>query len=49
MIGQLEILIDTYTDFAKGTTGLRALRTIEIVVRPNRLRRCKTQLNKAFN
>ena len=33
MFGQLEILVDPYTDFAKGTTGVRALQTIDIAVR----------------
>ena len=29
----LEILVDPYTDFAKGTTVVRALQTIDIAVR----------------
>ena len=29
----MEILVDPYTDFAEGTTGVRALQTIEIAVR----------------
>ena len=29
----LEILVDPYTDFAKGTTGIRALQSIDIAVR----------------
>ena len=29
----LEILVDHYTDFAKGTTGVRVLQTIDIAVR----------------
>ena len=33
MFGQLEILVDPYTDFAKGTTGVRALQSIDIAVR----------------
>ncbi len=33
MWGGLEILVDPYTDFAKGTTGVRALQTIDIAVR----------------
>ena len=28
MFGQLEILVDPYTDFAKGTVGVRALQSI---------------------
>ena len=31
--GTLEIIVDPYTDFAKGTTGVRALQTIDIAVR----------------
>ena len=33
MFGQLEILVDPYADFAKGTVGVRALQSIDIVVR----------------
>ena len=33
LYGTLEILVDPYTDFAKGTTGMRALQTIGIAVR----------------
>ena len=33
MFGQLEILVDPYTDFAKGTDGVRALQSINIAVR----------------
>tara|TARA_R100001443_G_scaffold20169_1_gene32063 strand:- start:885 stop:2507 length:1623 start_codon:yes stop_codon:yes gene_type:complete len=33
MWGGLEILVDPYTDFAKGTTGVRALQSIDIAVR----------------
>ena len=33
LYGTLEILVDPYTDFAKGTTGVRALQTIDIAVR----------------
>ena len=33
MWGNLEILVDPYTDFAKGTTGIRALQSIDIAVR----------------
>ncbi len=33
MWGSLEILVDPYTDFAKGTTGVRALQSIDIAVR----------------
>ena len=33
MFGQLEILVDPYTDFAKGTVGDRALQSIDIAVR----------------
>ena len=33
LFGTLEILVDPYTDFAKGTTGIRALRSIDIAVR----------------
>ena len=33
MFGQLEIPIDPYADFAKGTVGLRALQSIDIAVR----------------
>ena len=29
----LEILAEPYTDFAKGTTGIRALQSIDIAVR----------------
>ena len=29
----MEILVDFYSDFAKGTTGVRALQTIDIAVR----------------
>ena len=32
MFGQLEILVDPYTDFAKGTVGVRALQSIDIAV-----------------
>ena len=33
LYGTLEILVDPYTHFAKGTTGVRALQTIDIAVR----------------
>ena len=33
MFGQLEILVDPYTDFAKGTVGVRGLQSIDIAVR----------------
>ena len=33
MWGNLEILVDPYTDFAKGTTGVRALQSVDIAVR----------------
>ena len=33
MWGTLEILVDPYTDFAKGTVGVRALQSIDIAVR----------------
>ena len=33
MFAQLEILVDSYTDFAKGTVGVRALQSINIGVR----------------
>lgn len=33
MYGTLEILTDPYTDFAKGTVGVRALQSIDIAVR----------------
>ena len=33
LYGTMEILVDPYTDFAKGTTGVRALQTIDIAVR----------------
>ncbi len=33
MWGSLEILVDPYTDFSKGTTGVRALQSIDIGVR----------------
>ena len=33
MFGQLEILVDPYTDFGKGTDGVRALQSIDIAVR----------------
>ena len=33
MFGQLEILVDPYTDLAKGTVGVRALQSIDIAVR----------------
>ena len=33
MWGSLEILVDPYTDFAKGTVGVRALQSIDIAVR----------------
>ena len=32
LFGTLEILVDPYTDFAKGTTGIRALQSIDIAV-----------------
>ena len=32
LFGTLEILVDLYTDFAKGTTGNRALQSIDIAV-----------------
>ena len=33
LYGTLEVLVDPYTDFAKGTTGIRALQAIDIAVR----------------
>ena len=33
LFGTLEILVDPYTDFAKGTTGVRVLQSIDIAVR----------------
>ena len=33
LFGTLEILVDPYTDFAKGTAGIRALQSIDIAVR----------------
>ena len=33
MFGKLEFLVDPYTDFAKGTVGVRALQSIDIAVR----------------
>ena len=33
LYGTMEILVDIYTDFAKGTTGVRALQSIDIAVR----------------
>ena len=33
MFGQLEILLDPCSDFSKGTVGVRALQSIDIVVR----------------
>lgn len=33
LYGTMEILVDPYTDFAKGTTGIRALQSIDIAVR----------------
>jgi len=33
LYGTLEILVDAYTDFAKGKTGIRALQSIDIAVR----------------
>lgn len=33
MFGSLEILVDPFTDFAKGTVGVRALQSIDIAVR----------------
>ena len=33
MLGQLEILVDPYTDFAEGTVGVPALQSIDIAVR----------------
>ena len=33
MWGSLEILVDPYTDIAKGTVGIRALQSIDIAVR----------------
>ena len=32
LYGTLEILVDPYTDFAKGTTSERALQSIDIAV-----------------
>jgi hypothetical protein len=32
LFGTLEILVDPYTDFAKGTTGVRVLQSIDIAV-----------------
>ena len=35
LFGELEILVDPYTDFAKGTTAVRILQSIDIkVARP---------------
>ena len=33
LYGTLEILVDPYTDFAKGMKGIRALQSIDIAVR----------------
>ena len=33
LYGTTEILVDPYTDFAKGTTGVRVLQSIDIAVR----------------
>ena len=33
LFGTLEILVDPYTDFTKGTTGVRVLQSIDIAVR----------------
>ena len=33
MFGQPEILVDPYTEFAKGTVGVRALQSIDMTVR----------------
>ncbi|AHF63728.1 hypothetical protein Syncc8109_1365 [Synechococcus sp. WH 8109] len=33
LYGTLEILVDPYTDFAKDTTGIRALQSIDIALR----------------
>ena len=33
LYGTMEILVDPYTDFAKGTTGVRDLQSIDIAVR----------------
>ena len=33
MWGNLEILVDPFTDFAKGTTGIRALQSVDVAVR----------------
>ena len=33
MWGALEVLVDPYTDFAKGTVGVRALQSVDIAVR----------------
>tara|TARA_Y100001968_G_C19206486_1_gene642554 strand:+ start:183 stop:395 length:213 start_codon:yes stop_codon:yes gene_type:complete len=33
MWGSLEILVDPYTDIAKGTVGIRALQTVDMAVR----------------
>ena len=33
LYGTVEILVDPYIDFAKGTTGVRALQSIDIAVR----------------
>ena len=33
LFGTLEMLVDPYTDFAKGTTGVRVLQSIDIAVR----------------
>ena len=33
LFGSLEILVDPYTDFAKGSVGVRALQSIDIAVR----------------
>ena len=33
LFGTLEILVDPYTDFAKGTTAVRVLQSIDIAVR----------------
>ena len=32
LFSELEILVDPYTDFAKGTTGLRAIQSLDINV-----------------
>ena len=42
MPGQLESLVDPFTDFARGTVGVRALQSIDIAV-------CHAELFAAMN